>query len=261
MNNSLYIAATGMQAQQQSIDNIANNLVNVSTTGFKKSRINFQELMHAGASQNVTGLTGSQSPLGIGISVDSVAKDFSPGILTQTNSPLDIAINGNGFLEVTLADGSHGYSRGGTLQVTKDSYLATGAGHVLKPAIHIPANASAITIGADGKVSVQTSAQAGSPVTTTDVGHLELVNFSNPSGLKAAGSGVYTPTESSGDAVYGKPGAQGLGTFTQGALENSNVSLVDEMVTLMVAQRAYELSSKVAQASDEMMTMTNNLRR
>src|SRR4051812_32740484 len=124
MNDSLYIAATGMQAQQQSIDNIANNLVNVSTPGFKKSRINFQELMHAGAGHGTTGTTGNLSPLGIGISVDSVAKDFAPGTLAQTGSQLDLAVNGNGFIEVTLADGSHGYSRGGTLQVTKDSFLA-----------------------------------------------------------------------------------------------------------------------------------------
>jgi flagellar basal-body rod protein FlgG len=261
MNNSLYIAATGMQAQQQSIDNIANNLVNVTTTGFKKSRINFQELMHVGAGQNATALAGNLNPLGIGINVDSVARDFAPGTLAQTNSQLDLAINGTGFLEVTLADGSHGYTRGGTLQVTKDSFLATSGGYVLKPAIHIPANAQAITIGADGTVSAQVAAQTGSQVTTTNIGQLELVSFSNPSGLKAVSSGVYTPTEASGQAVYGKPGLLGLGTFAQGALENSNVSLVDEMVTLMVAQRAYELSSKVAQASDEMMTMTNNLRR
>ncbi|MES2933128.1 MAG: flagellar basal-body rod protein FlgG [Pseudomonadota bacterium] len=259
MNDALYIAATGMQAQQQSIDNIANNMVNVSTTGFKKSRINFQELMHVGTNGNPSGAAGNVSLLGIGISVDSIAKDFSSGILTQTDSQLDIAINGSGFLEVTLADGSHGYSRGGTLEVTKDSYLATSGGHVLKPAIHIAANASAVIIGANGKVSVQT--QTGPHVTTTDVGQLELVDFSNPSGLKVAGKGVYTPTETSGDAIYGKPGEQGMGTFTQGALENSNVSLVEEMVALMVAQRAYELSSKMAQASDEMMTMTNNLRR
>lgn len=257
MNDSLYIAATGMQAQQQSIDNIANNLVNVSTSGFKKSRINFQEMMQAGASHNATGAGGNINPLGLGISVGSVARDFSPGTLAQTNAQMDIAINGNGFFEVILADGSHGFSRGGTLQVNKDSYLATSTGQVLKPAIHIPANASAIIIGADGKVSVQT----GAPGTATDVGQLELANFSNPSGLNALANGVYTPTEASGDAVYGKPGLQGLGTLAQGALENSNVSLVDEMVTLMIAQRAYELSSKVAQASDEMMTMTNNLRR
>ena len=257
MNDSLYIAATGMQAQQLGIDTIANNLANVNTAGFKKGRVNFGELMHVSTGHAAGDTAGTSAVRGMGISVDSVTKDFSAGSLTQTNSPLDVAINGSGFIEVTLADGSHAYTRGGTLQVTKDSYLATITGYVLKPAIHIPANTSSIIIGADGKVSVQSSPQAQ----PTDVGQLEMANFSNPSALKAAGSGIFTPTEASGEAVYGKPGSQGLGAITQGALENSNVSLVDEMVTLMVTQRAYELSSKIIQASDEMMSMTNNLRR
>ena len=257
MNDSLYIAATGMQAQQLSIDTIANNLANVSTTGFKKGRVNFQELMHVSTDHDATGTAGINSIRGIGISVDGVAKDFAPGAIAQTNSPLDVAINGNGFLEVTLADGSHAYSRGGTLQITKDSYLATISGHILKPAIHVPANTSSIVIGTDGKVSALTSAQA-QPI---EIGQLELANFNNPSALNTVGSGVFTPTEASGAPTYGKPGSQGLGTMAQGALENSNVSMVDEMVTLMITQRAYELSSKIIQASDEMMSLTNNLRR
>ena len=259
MNDSLYIAATGMQAQQLSLDTIANNLVNVNTPGFKRSRVNFNELMHVGTEQNVNSLAGASTgrALGIGINVDSVARDFSPGALTQTNLPLDVSINGSGFLEVTLADGSHGYTRGGTMQITKDSFLATSAGYALKSAIHIPANITALTISQDGKVSVQTSAGGQ----TTEIGQLELVNFANPGGLKMAGSGVYVPTDASGQAMFGKPGSHGMGTIAQGTLESSNVSMVDEMVTLMIAQKAYELSSKVAQASDEMMSMTNNLRK
>jgi flagellar basal-body rod protein FlgG len=262
MNDALYIAATGMQAQQTTIDTIANNLVNVSTPGYKKNRVNFQELMHLGAVNGVdsaTGTTSGQSPLGVGIGINSIARDFAAGTLAQTNAPLDVAINGTGFLEVTLADGSIGFTRGGTLQVTKDSYLANASGNVLKPAIHIPANASSIVIGVDGKVMVSTASQAGSAA--VEVGQLEMARFSNPSGLKSAAGGVYIPSEASGQPVFGKPGATGMGTIAQGALENSNVSLVDEMVTLMVAQRAYELGSKVAQASDEMMSLTNNLRR
>ena len=261
MNDSLYIAATGMQAQQLDIDTVANNIVNLNTMGFKAGRVNFQEMMHvdpiAQASSNLTNIPGTPNTQGIGISVSSVTKDFSAGTLAQTNSPLDIAINGSGFIEVTLADGSHAYSRGGTLQISKDSYLATSNGYVLKPSIHVPANISALTIDINGKVSVQTTPQA-QPI---DVGQIELVHFANPSDLKSVGSGIYTPTETSGQAVYGKPGTQGFGTVQQGALENSNVTLANEMVTLMIAQRAYELSSKVAQISDELMSLTNNLRR
>jgi flagellar basal-body rod protein FlgG len=257
VNDALYIAATGLQAQQLSIDTIANNLANVSTPGFKKGRVNFQEMLYVEAARDVAGSVGTTNPLGLGISVNSVAKDFSVGTLKQTNSPLDVAIDGNGLLEVTLADGSRGYTRGGSLQVTKDSFLATSNGFVLKPAIHIPADITSLVIGEDGKVTVQTASQKQA----IEVGQIELVNFSNPSALKALGNGVYVPTDVSGEATYGKPGTQGLGKIAQRTLENANTSLVDEMVTLMVTQRAYELSSKIVQASDEMMSMTNNLRR
>lgn len=253
MNESLYIAATGMQAQQLSIDAVANNLANVSTAGFKKGRVQFQEMMHAAPRP----AGGAAAPLGIGIAAGAQVKDFAPGSLTQTNSPMDLAVDGAGFLEVTLADGSRGYTRGGTLQVSKDGFLATAAGHALRPAVHIPANAHAIAVAADGKVTVQATA-ASAPV---EVGQLELANFGNPAALHMAAAGVYTPTEGSGEAVFGRPGNQGAGRLVQGALENSNVTLVDEMVTLMVAQRAYEMASKVIQASDELMSMTNNLRR
>ena len=254
MNDSLYIAATGMQAQQLNLDTIANNLANVSTSGFKKGRVNFQEMMQADPSSQAG---AHASPMGLGIGVTNFAKDFSAGALTRTGAAMDLAVNGAGFIEVTLADGSRGYTRGGTLQVTKDNFLAAPNGLVLRPSIHVPANASALLIGADGKVSVQTSANAA----PTDIGQLELVNFANPSALNALSGGVYTPTEGSGEAASGRAGSAGLGAFVQGALENSNVTLVDEMVTLMVAQRAYEMSSKVMQASDELMSLTNNLRR
>lgn len=257
MNDSLYIAATGMQAQQQNIDAIANNLANVSTAGFKKGRVNFQEMMHVDPNQPGAARAGLNGPLGLGISVGSVAKDFAPGALTQTNAPMDLAINGAGFIEVTLADGSRGYTRGGTLQISKDNYLATADGHVLKAAIHVPANAASVKIGADGKVSAQMSANG--PL--SEIGQIELASFANPSALNAVANGIYAPTEASGDANLGKPGLQGMGVLAQGALENSNVTLVDEMVTLMIAQRAYEMSSKVIQASDEIMGLTNNLRR
>ena len=253
MNDSLYIAATGMQAQQLNLDTIANNLANVSTSGFKKGRVNFQEMMHADGAEPAAGA----NPMGLGIGVANFAKDFSAGALTRTGAAMDVAVNGAGFLEVTLADGSRGYTRGGTLQLTKDNYLAAPNGLVLRPGIHVPANAGAILIGADGKVSVQGPGNAA----PTEIGQLELANFANPSALAALSGGVYTPTEGSGEALTGRPGTQGLGAIAQGTLENSNVTLVDEMVTLMIAQRAYEMSSKVMQAADELMSLTNNLRR
>ncbi|BBB70253.1 flagellar basal-body rod protein FlgG (plasmid) [Undibacterium sp. YM2] len=257
MNNSLYIAATGMQAQQMSIDTIANNLTNVNTSGFKKGRVNFQEMMHVDGSASAQNPSATLNPVGLGIGIENVSRDFVAGALTQTNSPMDIAINGSGFIEVTLADGSRGYTRGGTLQVNQDSYLATSSGQVLRPGIHMPQNVTGITIGTDGKIMVQTGDQSQ----VSEVGQIELVNFSNPAGLKMVASGIYQPSANSGEATYGKPGAAGFGAIAQNTLEGSNVSLVDEMVTLMIAQRAYEMSSKIVQASDEMMSLTNNLRR
>jgi len=257
MNNSLYIAATGMQAQQLTLDTISNNLVNINTPGFKRSRVNFNELMHVNSVQSSADGSYASAITGIGISADNITRDFAQGQISQTTSPFDVAINGNGFFEVVLPDGSTGYSRGGTLQITKDSFLATSAGYLLKPLVHIPTNVTAFNISPDGKLSVQTSTN-DQPL---EIGQLELAHFANAGGLKAMNGGVYTQTDASGSAIYGKPGATGLGLITQGALENSNVSMVDEMVTLLVAQRAYELSSKVAQASDEMMSMANNLRK
>lgn len=252
MNDSLYIAATGMQAQQTTIDSIANNLANVGTTGFKKGRVAFQQMMQADPA------TAAQPPsAGLGIAVASITRDFTPGTLAQTGAQMDVAIDGAGFIEVALADGSLAYTRGGTLSVTPDAYLATADGHVLKPAIHIPANVSAIHIAADGKVSIQTAAGGAS----SEVGQIELATFANPAALTALAGGLYTPTEGSGEAMVAKAGSAGLGRVAQGSLENSNVNLTDEMVTLIVAQRAYEMSSKVIQASDEMMSLTNNLRR
>jgi flagellar basal-body rod protein FlgG len=253
MNDSLYIAATGMQAQQLNIDSVANNLANVTTTGFKKSQVSFRELMQAAPAQGGAAQAGNA---GLGISASTAVRDFTAGALTRTNAKMDLAVDGSGFIGVTLPDGTHAYSRGGTLRVSEDSYLATGSGYVLSPSIHIPEGATSITIAADGKVSVQTAARA-EPV---EVGQIELANFANATALKGAGSGVYVPTEGSGDAIFGKPGSRGFGTLAQGALEASNVSMVDEMVTLMIAQRAYEMSSKVIQASDEIMALTNKLR-
>lgn len=289
MNNSLYIAATGMQAQQLNLDTIANNLTNLNTNGFKASVVNFQELMYVdpvGARSARTELhavhghalhgaqaphadqvasngaamdadTAAITPYGTGVSVGSVIKDFSVGTMTQTSSQLDVAIQGNGFLEVIMPDGSRAYTRGGTLSVGADNFLMSPQGYELKPSIRLPANPTSLTIAPNGQVSVTTSTSQ-LPV---QVGQIELANFTNPAALNPQGNGIYLPTELSGHATYSAPGASNAGALMQGTLEGSNVNMVNQMVNLMVAQRTYELSSKVVQTADELMSLTNNLRR
>ena len=194
---------------------------------------------------------------GSGVGLSSLSKLFTAGELQKTDAQLDIAISGDGFFEVTTQDGVHAYSRGGTLQVNKDGLLATADGSPLKPSIHIGADAKSISIKADGTVSVRSGTQS----TASEVGRIELANFADPSGLIALGQNLYKSSEKSGDAIYGKPSEDGFGAIAQGFVEASNVKMIDEMVNLMVAQRAYEMSVKVIQASDEMLGMSNNLRR
>lgn len=260
MNDSLYIAATGMHAQQTNVDTIANNLTNINTPGFKKSRVNFQNLVYRETAGSAP-VDGMQAAMGIaqgsGVGIASLAKLFVAGELKRTDTPLDVAIQGDGLFEVELADGTRAYSRGGSLQVNRDGMLATADGNPIKPGIHIGTDAKEIIVKADGQVLVK----SGNRTTATEVGRIELAVFADPSGLAALGDGLYRPTERSGDATYGKPGEDRFGTVAQGFVESSNVNMVDEMVNLMVAQRAYEMSVKVIQASDEMLGMSNNLRR
>ncbi|HYD51300.1 MAG TPA: flagellar basal-body rod protein FlgG [Gemmatimonadaceae bacterium] len=255
----MHIAATGMQAQQQSVDTIANNLANVNTVGFKKSRVTFADLVSQQAA-----LAGADGPplaapvqVGAGVGISSVAKLFDAGDMKQTGSAFDIAIQGDGFLEVELADGTRGYSRGGTLKVNADGVLVDAAGNALRPGITVPNDATALVIERDGRVRISVADQAP-PI---EAGQLELVRFPNPGGLVATGTGVYRASDASGEAISGRAGADGIGTVTQGFLEGSNVRMVDEMVSLMVAQRAYEANVKVIQASDEMLGMINALRK
>lgn len=271
MFDALYIGATGMQAQQLNVDTIANNLANVNTTGFKKGRVSFTDLMMtdaAGALQRsgtsaVADLAREVGPLaaiprtGAGVGVASMGKLFDAGTTTSTGSAWDLAIQGDGFMQVTLADGSTAYSRGGTLKVASDGQLQTQPGQPLKPGIAIPPNASGIAIATDGTVNVTVPNQS-KPV---NAGQLQLVRFTNPTGLLAQGDNLYRSSDASGEPIAGNAGQDGIGTFQQGALEGSNVKLVDEMVNLMVAQRAYEASVKVVQASDELLGMVNNLRK
>src|SRR5450830_123440 len=249
MNDSLYIAATGMHMQQKSVDTIANNLANVNTPGFKQGRVSFEDMVsrevsRMGRSDEVQAAQNLWHGRGVGIF--SLSQVFTPGDLKKTDSAMDVAIKGEGFFEVVDADGTPAYSRGGTLSVDKDGFLATADGHVLKPAIHVGNDAREITLTTDGRVMVSRDKGEAS-----EVGRIELARFSDATGLLALGGNLYKPSERSGDAIYGKPGDDGLGTVAQGFVESSNVRLIEEMVDLMVAQRAYESSVKVIQASEE----------
>jgi flagellar basal-body rod protein FlgG len=260
MNEALHIAATGLHAQQTHVETIANNLANVNTVGFKRGRVSFLDMLASGADR-VAGGEGAPSAggvrLGAGVAVAAVAKSFEGGDVRKTDSALDIAIAGDGFLPVTLADGARAFFRGGSLGVNRDGMLATQAGFTVAPGIAIPDNAQDLTITADGTVLARVAGQAA-PV---ELGQLELVRFASPAGLHPMGDGLYTGTESSGQAIAGRAGEDGMGSLRQGYLEGSNVKLVEEMVSLMVAQRAYEASAKVVQASDEMLGLVNNLRK
>lgn len=264
MFDALSIAATGMQAQQLNVDTIANNLANVNTTGYKKGRVSFSDLMVRETTRMTeangtvdNALLGNFLRTGAGVGIASTAKLFDMGDLKKTDSAFDVAIQGDGFIEVSMPDGSRAYTRGGTLKVNRDGQLATQAGYALKPGINIPDNAQSLTLQSDGRVLVQVPGQS----TPVEAGQLELVRFANPQGLVAQGEGLYRAVEASGEPINGKAGEDNMGTLAQGFLEGSNVKLVDEMVNLMVAQRAYEASAKVVQASDDMLGMINALRK
>ncbi len=262
MIRALWTAASGMQTQQLNIDVVANNLANVNTAGFKKSRADFQDLMYqslktTGApSTNATQIpTGIQ--VGLGAKPASVTKLFTPGNINQTGNELDVAIEGDGFYQIQLPDGTTAYSRSGAFKKDNQGRMVNADGYPVLPNVVIPNNATKITIGNDGTVSVM---QAGQNTPTT-VGNLQLATFSNPSGLSAIGHNLLQVSDASGVATTGTPGQTGIGTLSQGFIEMSNVSVVEEMVNMIVGQRAYEVNSKAVQAADEMLQQANNLRR
>lgn len=262
MIRALWTAASGMQAQQKNIDVVAHNLANVNTTGFKRSRADFQDLIYqnlkstgAPATNSTQVPTGIQ--IGLGTRLAAVTKIFSPGDFSQTGNELDIAIEGDGFFQIQQPDGTTGYSRAGAFKRDSQGRVVTSEGNPLLPEIVIPSNTTKINIGTDGTVSVQ---QAGQNAPTT-VGNIQLATFSNPSGLSAQGKNIYLPSDASGTATTGTPGQNGLGSVAQGLLEMSNVNVAEEMVNMIVGQRAYEINSKAVQASDEMLQTANNLRR
>jgi flagellar basal-body rod protein FlgG len=262
MFDALSIGATGMQAQQAHVEAIAHNLANVNTSGFKKTRVSFSDLVVGGVASGqradaVANGAFVSTATGAGVQAAAIVQVFSGGDLKATGSAMDVAINGDGFLELAMPDGTRAYARGGTWKVNDDGLLASEAGIPLKPGIAVPANAQGLIVSANGRVQARLPGQA-EPV---DLGQLELVRFPNAQGLLAQGGNVYRATDASGEAIAGRAGEDGMGTLVQGFLEGSNVKLVEEMVDLMVAQRAYEASVKVVQASDEMLGMVNGLRR
>ncbi|MGI6037439.1 MAG: flagellar basal-body rod protein FlgG [Limnochordia bacterium] len=262
MMRSLWTAGSGMTAQQFTIDTISNNLANVNTTGFKKSRVDFQDLLYQTIRYPGTSVAqGAQIPTGLqighGVRPVSTQKMFSQGTFQQTDNPLDIVIEGDGFFRVLLHDGSYAYTRDGAFKRDGLGRVVTSDGYMLEPDIYIPEDAVAINIGADGTVDVMVDGDDR----PDPAGQILLYRFVNPAGLQSYGRNLYRPTAASGDPIEGTPGIEGFGALAQGYLEMSNVEVVEEMVNMIIAQRAYETNSKAIQASDEMLQTANNLRR
>ncbi|OGU33898.1 MAG: flagellar basal-body rod protein FlgG [Ignavibacteria bacterium GWB2_35_6b] len=260
---ALTTAASGMYAQQVNIEVISNNIANINTTSFKKSRAEFQDLMYqevAASPENLENpgvIESSNSTLqvGNGVILSSTQKLFEQGDLQQTGNTLDVAIYGEGFIQVRRNDGTFAYTRDGALKISSDGSLVSSGGHVLEPGFNIGQEALNISITTDGLVKVM---EVGGE--TVELGNLELVKFVNPGGLKALGNNLYEETESSGAPILGTPGSNGFGELQQGFLESSNVDIVEEMISMITAQRAYEINSKTVKTVEEMMTMANNLK-
>jgi flagellar basal-body rod protein FlgG len=251
-----------MQAQELNIDVIANNLANVNTSGFKKSRAEFQDLLYesmrpagAASSADTTVPTGIQ--LGHGTRPSAVQKMFSQGDFQNTQNELDWAIEGDGFFQIEMPNGDTGYTRSGEFKLDADGRIVNPDGFPLIPELAVPTDTISISVGLDGTVSV---VQAGD-ATPVEVGNVQLARFVNPAGLRSLGKNLYSPTNASGDELTGTPGENGFGTLAQGFLEMSNVSVVDEMVNMITAQRAYETNSKVITTADDMLQLANNLKR
>jgi len=257
---SLLTATTGMSAQNMNMEVISNNLANVSTSGFKKSRADFQELLYqnlkvAGSPTSADTKSPTGVQVGLGVKSAAVTKVFTEGDIVQTENKLDVAIEGSGFFQVTLPDGNTAYTRAGNFKIDGEGRLTTSDGFPLQPEISIPADALEVTISQTGVVS----ATVGDSTTSTELGNLDLADFVNDAGLIAIGKNLFRETEASGTATTGTPGSNGIGTLLQGFVENSNVNLVEEMTHMITTQRAYEINSKVITTSDEMMQTVTNM--
>lgn len=260
MNRSLYTAATGMQAQQQNVDNIANNLANASTVGFKRSRLEFQDILYQnirtpGAAANASNPLPVGLQIGLGSRAISSERIFTQGDFRQTENPLDLVIEGSGFFQVRMSNGDLAYTRAGSFHLNAEGTIVTASGDSLEPAVTIPRDATSVTIGTDGTVSVTQPGQANAQT----VGQIQLATFANPAGLESLGRNLFRETSASGAALVGTADSQGLGRINQGFIEGANVNVVEELVALISAQRAYETNSKVISASDRMLGTVNQV--
>ena len=260
MIRSLWIAKTGMEAQQTQLDNISHNLANVATTGYKKSHAEFEDLIYQNLRQSGSA-TSDQTQLpnglqvGLGVRPVATARDFTQGALQQTGNSLDVAISGNGFLQVTMPDGTTGYTRDGSLKMDANGQIVTNNGYVVQPGITVPPTAQSVSIAADGTVTATLPGNA----TPSTLGQLQLASFANPAGLDPKGENIYAETAASGTPSSAAPGTNGLGHLQQGFLETSNVNVVEELVSMISTQRAYELNSKAIQTSDQMLQRLGQL--
>ncbi|MFQ5572228.1 MAG: flagellar basal-body rod protein FlgG [Rhodothermales bacterium] len=262
MLRALNTAALGMSAQQTGVDNIANNLANANTNGYKRSTVVFQDLLYQtvqAAGQGEAGGAADPASLQVGMGAAAIAtmRNFSQGGLSETGNPLDFAINGSGFLQIRRPDGTIAYTRDGTFTLSADGNVVTQTGLQLEPDLEIPPEAVEIHVGQDGLVSVRLQGEPD----MVELGQLELARFSNPAGLNPIGGNLFEQSEASGEPTIGTPGQEGLGLILQGYVETSNVDVVKEMVDLIAAQRAYEINSKMVTTSEEMLQTANNLKR
>ena len=261
MLRSLYTAATGMDAQQTKMDVIADNLANASTTGFKRTRAEFEDLLSetvraAGAPDPRGGVEPSPLQVGLGVKTVATTRSLSQGDMINTNNPLDVAIEGTGFIEVKKANGESAYTRAGNLRVDATGRLTTQHGELIEPEITVPTDTTALTINPDGTIL----ATVPGKTEQTELGQIELVTFPNPGGLQSGGKNLLLATPACGEPIRARPGEQGMGSLTQGYLENANVKAVEEMVDMISTQRAYELNSKVIQTADQMLQRLTSLR-
>ena len=260
MIRSLWTAKTGMEGQQTKLDSIANNLANVSTNGYKRADVVFEDLMYqnlrtAGAASSEESELPTGLQVGLGVRVAASTRNFSQGNLQQTAGNLDVAIKGQGFFQIQLPDGTTAYTRDGAFQVDANGQLVTNAGYVVQPGITIPAAAQSVTIAADGTVNVTVANQTAQQ----SLGQLQLASFVNPAGLEPRGGNLYAETTASGTPNTGAPASDGLGSLQQGFIEGSNVNVVEELVSMIATQRAYELNSKAIQTSDQMLQRLGQL--
>lgn len=259
MNQALWISKTGLDAQQTKMSTIANNLANVGTTGFKRGRAIFEDLIYqnvrqVGSQSSQDTLLPSGLQIGTGARVVATERLFTQGNLTQTDNQLDIAVSGRGFFEILLPDGTQGFTRDGSFQINDQGIMVTSAGYQLQPPITVPQDALSVTIAPDGTVSVQQPGAAAS----TQVGSIQLSDFINPGGLQARGQNLFLESGASGAPQPGNPGLNGLGQLAQGYVESSNVNVVEELVNMIETQRAYEMNSKAISTADQMLQYVSN---